>query len=139
MKKYITVILVVSLLSQLYGCYSLQEISKEEMIQQVDKSKIKIWTKKNIYNLEESAYSIQNDSIVGRGKLEMMKEKAFDKKSILDFDVKIALSEVLRIEADKFSLILTLIAVGVPLALIIYAALNFEILGDEPLLGTGSF
>lgn len=139
MKKYITVILVVSLLSQLFGCYSSQEISKEELIQQVDKSKIRLWTKKIKFTFEGSDYLIQNDSIIGRGKLEMMKGKSFDKKSILDFDGKIALSEVLKIEADKFSLILTLIAVGVPLALLIYAALNFEILGDKPLFGTGSF
>lgn len=139
MKKYISVVLIYCILFQLFGCYSMQEISKAELTLQVDKSKIRLWTKKNIYTFEESAYSIQNDSIAGRGKLEMMKGKSFDKNSILDFDGKIALSEVLKIEADKFSLILTLIAVGVPLALLIYAALNFEILGDKPLFGTGSF
>lgn len=138
MRKNISAALIVSFFIQINGCYSMQEISKEELTHQVDKSKIRLWTKKNKITFEGSDYFIQNDSIIGRGKSEMSGGKSFDKKSIIDFDDKLALSEVLRIEADRFSLALTIIAVGVPLALIIIAGLNFKVLGESPLSGMGS-
>lgn len=106
----------------------MKEISKEELNQQVDKSTIKILTRKNKYTFEESAYSI-----IGRGKSEMRVKKSFEKKLVVGFDSKIALSEVLKIEAYKFIVVLTIIAVCVPLALIILGASNYLILGDKPL------
>lgn len=136
MRKIITAFLIVSLSLNLTGCYSMQEISKEELIQQVDKNKIRIWTKKSKFTFEESNYLIQNDSIIGHGKSEMLGGKSFSKQSVIDFNDKIALSDVRKIESDKFNLTITLIAVGVPLALIIYTALTFKVLGDNP-LGSG--
>ena len=42
MKKNISILLIACFVYLLAGCYSLQEISKEELIQQVDKSKIRL-------------------------------------------------------------------------------------------------
>ena len=128
MKKYISSVLISCMLIQLYGCYSMQEISKEEMIQQVDKSDIKIWTKENIYTFEDSAYTLQNDSIIGHGKIEMTEGNNSDTISTLD--AKIALSEVLKIEAYKYNLAHTLIVVGVQSAILIIFLVVKEALGD---------
>lgn len=128
MRKNVSAVLIVSFFFQIIGCYTMKEISKEELNQQVDKSTIKILTRKNKYTFEESAYSI-----IGRGKSEMRVKKSFEKKLVVGFDSKIALSEVLKIEAYKFIVVLTIIAVCVPLALIILGASNYIILGDKPL------
>lgn len=92
MRMNISMLLIVCFVFQLAGCYSMQEISKAELTQQVDKSKIRLWTKKSKFTFEESDYLIQNDSIIGRGKSEILGGKSFNKKSIIDFDGKIALS-----------------------------------------------
>jgi hypothetical protein len=67
-KKYIAATLIPALLIQLYGCYSMQNISKNEMAGLKDGGDLIVYTKDStIYFFEESNYHFLNDSLCGKG------------------------------------------------------------------------
>ena len=69
-KKLISSILVSILLTQIVGCYSYQEITKEEFSQTEDYSDLKVRTKNQYtYEFDEGNYTFSKDSIYGSGKL----------------------------------------------------------------------
>ena len=119
MKKIISVVLVVCLLPQIFGCYSMQEITRQEFENQDEQKEIHITTKKYKYSYSfgVSSYVIVNDSISGRGRLDT-KEGFFDPKLVEDFDGKIALSDVQTIKTEKFSIPRTVFAIAFPIALV---------------------
>jgi len=119
MKKIISVVLVVCLLPQIFGCYSMQEITRQEFENQDEQKEILITTKKYKYSYSfgASSYEIVNDSISGRGRLDT-KAGFFDPKLVEDFDGKIALSDVQTIKTEKFSIPRTVFAIGFPIVLV---------------------
>ena len=67
-KKYIASILIPALLIQLYSCYSMQDISKDEIAGLKEEGDLIIHTiDSTIYFFEESNYHISNDSLCGKG------------------------------------------------------------------------
>jgi len=127
MSKYVTVILVCTLLFQLFGCYSLQEITKEEFKQHVENRTLRLSTEKYRYTLKASNYWFVNDTVFGNGKMYMNKDKTYAKELVVDIDDKIALSDIKKIEIEKFNLLLTSIAIGLPLALIISYGISINL------------
>ena len=75
-------------------------------------------TKKSKFTLEGSDYLIQNDSIIGRGKSEMLGRKSIAKKLNVDLDCKIALADIIKAEANRFDLVGTLaVTIGISVTL----------------------
>ncbi len=67
-KNILSTVLIPALLIQLYGCYSMQEISKDEVAGLKDGGDLIVYTKDStIYFFEESNYHISNDSLYGKG------------------------------------------------------------------------
>ena len=120
MKRYISAILIPCLLLQLCGCYSYQEITKDEFINADDKIDLKITTKNRYtYKFDEGDYLIKEDSIYGQGKFLNNKLKETDYK---DFTGSIFLGDIESLKFDSFdtlTTILLIVAIGVALTSII--------------------
>lgn len=69
MKKYITLILIPSLLLYLSGCYSMQKVTKDEFLKASDYPELYVKTKDYEYTFEEGNYIFKNDTIYGKGKI----------------------------------------------------------------------
>lgn len=68
LNRFSAAVLIATLFSQLFGCYSMQEISKDEMAGFKDGGDLIVHTKDStIYFFEESNYYISNDSLYGKG------------------------------------------------------------------------
>lgn len=111
MKKTISIVLIPFLLLQLYSCYSMQGISHEELIGQLEKSDIRITTiQSEIYEFKSFNYFIKSDTLYGSG------EKIVDQFKTTPFSGKIPVSDIEYIAASKFNTGTTcLAAIGISL------------------------
>jgi hypothetical protein len=69
MKKYFISVLIPYMLLYLSGCYSMQEVTKEEFSPAPDYPELHVKTKDNEYTFEEGNYIFINDTIYGKGKI----------------------------------------------------------------------
>ena len=77
-KKYIVFVLIPALLIQLYGCYSLQHISRDELTGLQDGGDLIVYTRDStIYSFEESNYHVSNDSLYGKGYVKFNEDSDF--------------------------------------------------------------
>ena len=77
-KKYIVSVLISTLLIQLYGCYSMQDISKDELAGLKNGGDLIVHTKDStIYSFKESNYHISNDSLYGNGYVKFNEDADF--------------------------------------------------------------
>jgi len=77
-KKYIVSVLIPALLVQLCGCYSMKEISKDEMTGLKEGGDLVVYTKDStIYSFEESNYYISNDTLYGKGYVKFSEDSDF--------------------------------------------------------------
>jgi len=77
-KKYIVSVLIPALLVQLCGCYSMKEISKDEMTELKEGGDLVVYTKDStIYSFEESNYYISNDTLYGKGNVKFSEDSDF--------------------------------------------------------------
>jgi hypothetical protein len=107
-KKYIASVLISALLIQLYGCYSMQDITKDEMAGLKDGGDLIVHTQDSkIYFFEESNYHISNDSLYGKG---YVKSDYYASK--VATEGTIALTNIESIQQDKFNLVTTLSIIG---------------------------
>jgi len=75
-KKYIVSVLITTILIQLYGCYSMRDISKDELAGLQDGGDLIVYTKDStIYSFEESNYHFLNDSLFGKGYVKFNEER----------------------------------------------------------------
>ena len=109
-KKYIVLVLIPLLLIHLSGCYSLREISKEEMAGLKEGGDLIVYTKDStIYSFKESNYHISNVSLYGKGYVKFADNSAF-KVAIAN---TIALKNIKAIERDELNPVTTtLLIVG---------------------------
>ena len=78
-KKYIASVLISALLIQLCGCYSMQDISNDELAGLKDGGDLIVHTKDStIYFFEESNYHISNDSLYGKGHIKYSEDSDFN-------------------------------------------------------------
>ena len=108
-KKYIVSVLIPALLIQLYGCYSMQYISKDEMAGLKDEGDLIVYTKDStIYSFKESNYHISNDSLYGKGYAKF--------SDVPDFKIlnksAIALTSIKTIQQEDLNLITTGLLIG---------------------------
>ncbi len=115
-KRFIVTVLIPALLIQLYGCYSMQDISKDEMAAFKEGGDLIVRTKDStIYFFEESNYYISNDSLYGRGYAKF--------SDVPDFKIlnksAIALTSIKTIQQEDLNLITTGLLIGGILAVVI--------------------
>ena len=108
-KKYITSVLIPALLIQLFGCYSMREISKDEMAGLREGGDLVVNTKdSNIYFFEESNYRISNDSIYGKGYVKFSDANDFK----LVNTGTVALTNIKSIQQNELNLVTTGLLIG---------------------------
>jgi hypothetical protein len=120
-KKYIVYVLIPALLIQLCGCYSMQEIPKDEIAGLKDGDDIIVSTKDStIYFFKESDYHISNDSIYGKGYVKFNENADFK----VAIENTIALKNITAIEQDELNPVTTaLLTVGIVLVTLFVALL----------------
>ena len=108
-KKYIASVLVPALFIQLCGCYSMKEISKDEIVELKEEGDLTIYAKDStIYFFEKSNYNISNDTLYGKGYAKF--SDASDFKIVNESAV--ALTDIERIQRDELNLVTTSLVVG---------------------------
>lgn len=115
-KKYIASALIPALFIQLCGCYSMKEISKDEMAGLNEGGDLILHTKNStIYFFEKSNYNISNDTLYGKGYAKFT--DASDFKIVNEGAV--TLKDIERIQQDELNLVTTSLLVGGILLLVI--------------------
>lgn len=107
--KYIASVLIPALLIQLYGCYSMQDISKDELAGLKEGDDLIVQTKDStIYFFEETNYHISNDSLYGKGYAKF--------SDVPDFKIlnksAISLTSIKTIQQEDLNLITTGLLIG---------------------------
>jgi hypothetical protein len=109
-KKYIVLVLIPLLIIHLCGCYSLREISEDEMVGLKEGSDLIVYTKDStIYSFKDSEYHISNDSLYGKGYVKFDDNSAFK----VAIENTIALKSIKSIERNELNPVTTtLLIVG---------------------------
>ena len=119
-KKYIVLVLIPGLLMQLCGCYSMQEISKDEMAGLKEGGDLIVSTKDSaIYFFEESNYYLSNDSLYGKGYAKFADDPDF---KIVNKSA-VALTSIKTIQQEELNLATTGLLIGGILAIVILGLL----------------
>ncbi|HEY7751719.1 MAG TPA: hypothetical protein VH917_05455 [Ignavibacteriaceae bacterium] len=120
-KKYITSVLIPALLIQLCGCYSMQNISKDEMAGLKVSGDLTVQTRDStIYFFEESNYHISNDSIYGNGYAKFTNTSEFKMVN----KCVVAMTNIETIQQDELNLFnTTLLVIGIILVAVGVGAL----------------
>jgi len=99
-KKYIVSVLITTILIQLYGCYSMRDISKDELAGLQDGGDLIVYTKDStIYSFEESNYHFLNDSLFGKGYVKFNEEADFK----VPVEKSISLTNIESIQQDEMN------------------------------------
>jgi hypothetical protein len=115
-KKYIMSVLIPALLIQLCGCYSMQEIPKDEITSLKEGGDLIVNTKDStIYFFEESNYHIAKDSIYGRGYAKFSEAPKFK----LVNKGAVALTNITTVQQDELNLVTTGFLIGGILVVVI--------------------
>jgi len=127
MKKYISAVLIPCLMMQLFGCYSFQNISVEELSNQKERDDITLNDTENYeYLFKVKNYTISNDSIVGKA----MRNKINNETEKEVFKGKIAISDIKSIQKYQInyvtSTLLILSLVGIIVGAIALATLDMS-------------
>jgi hypothetical protein len=127
MKKLISLVLIMSLLPYLTGCYSMKEVTKGDFQSDNERGKLNLITKeKKTYEFEEGAYFIISDTLCGSGrKLSPEDTTSFDGKIALNDMEGIHMSKLDGIKSTIFGLFIV-IFVATALASILAAKDNHE-------------
>jgi len=128
-KKIVSVFLINAILIQIVGCYSYQEITKEEFLKAKENEDLRATTKNQTsYEFDSEDYIVKNDSIYGNGKIVNTKIK---KRYYYDFEGSIYLEDIKSFQFDSFDIISTIIVVAVSVGFIALGLSNVDI-GKSP-------
>jgi hypothetical protein len=122
-KKNIHFVLIPALLIQLCGCYSMQDISKDEMSGLKLGGDLIVHSRDStIYFFEQSNYQISNDSLYGKGYVKY--PNAYDFKAVNKSTV--ALANIETMQQDELNQVKTWLLIGgISLAVIVVIVLVF--------------
>lgn len=99
-KKYIVSVLIPALLIQLYGCYSMKELSRDEIAGLKEGGDLIVYTKDaTIYFFEESNYHISNDSLYGNGYVKFSEDADFK----VPVEKSIVLTNIESVQQDELN------------------------------------
>jgi hypothetical protein len=137
MKKYLMLLLIFSLMFQLAGCYSYQEITKTEFIEAEDYMDLKVITKnQHTYEFDEGDYIVKEDSIYGNGKMVNIK---LYKKEYKDFSGSIYLGDIQSFKFDSFDALSTILGIAAIVGIIVYVVSSVNVsLGGWGPSGSGN-
>ena len=129
-KKIVSAFLINAILIQIVGCYSYQEITKEDFLNVKEQENLRVTTKnQNSYEFDSEDYIVKNDSIYGNGKIVNTKLK---KRYYKDFEGSIYLDDIKSFQFDSFDTISTIIVIAVSVGFIALGLSNVDI-GKSPL------
>ena len=113
-KKLISSVLVVALLN-LVGCYSMSELTKEEVITDKEYDDLTVITKDSLkYKFEKPDFYIVNDTLKGiAGIIDQ------DTRIREHFDANIPLSDIIMFETSKYDGTKTLIVIGATVLVVV--------------------
>ena len=99
-KKYIVSFLILALLIQLCGCYSMQDIPKDELAGLKEGGDLIVHTQDStIYSFNESNYNISNDSLYGKGYVKFNEDSDFK----VPIEKSIALMNIKSVQQDEMN------------------------------------
>ena len=102
--------LIAVILTQIVGCYSYQEITKDEFIRAEDYVDLQVITKNNhTYKFDGGDYIVKEDSIYGSGKFVNRKPR---KTVFKDFTGSIYLGDIESLKFDSFNVLITIIGIA---------------------------
>lgn len=128
--KIISGLLITALLTQFVGCYSYQEITKDEFIKAEDHVDLQIRTKdQQIYEFDEGDYIVEADSIYGSGKFVNRKNR---KTKFKDFSGSIYLEDIESFKFDRFNALFTILGIAAIVRIIAWSALNIGLGAAAP-------
>jgi hypothetical protein len=123
MKRYISAVLIPCLLLQLCGCYSMQEIQKDEFFERAENEDLQIKTNTgNSILFQKDNYILRSDSIIGKGT--MLSHYSWIPET--EFEGSIFIAEVKSFSMYEFSILNT--TAGILLLGYLGTALVFGIL-----------
>lgn len=129
-RKYIIIIIIPSLILHLAGCYSMQNITKEELSKEKEKGDIEVYTKSgSIYSYEKSKYYISNDSIYGTGYVKFSADADYK----VEVQNTLPMDNVKKIQQSELNYANTWLTIGagaVLLAVTIYTIILFNELSN---------
>ena len=116
-KKILATILVISILGQLPGCYSMQEIQKDEINGLANSGDLIVHTNDSaIYFYEKDNYQFSADSIFGRGYVKYKKSPDFHYSE----DNEIAMKNIKTLQQEQLNPVATWSIIGgISLAVIV--------------------
>ena len=128
-KKTILIVLILSILLKLTGCYSMQHVSKYELINEKNENELFILTK-NDFLYSFLTHTVANDSIFGKGYVKSVVSAETISKNYLKhiysdldfsqpFNGVIAIDDIVEIRQDKINWDNTTLLIGLTLGLII--------------------
>jgi len=118
LKKLISSLLIAVILTQIVGCYSYQEITKDEFIRAEDYVDLQVITKNNhTYKFDGGDYIVKEDSISGSGKIVTPMLKRRDYK---DFNGSIYLGDIESLKFDSFNVLITIIGIAATAGIILW-------------------
>jgi len=125
-KKYIVFVLIPALLIQLYGCYSMQYISKDDLEGLKDGDDLIVHTiDSTIYFFEEPNYHISNDTLYGKGYVKFNEDADFK----VETENTIALTNIESVQQDEINPVTTsLLVIGSALAAVGVVVLTWIII-----------
>ena len=129
-KKIVSAFLINAILIQIVGCYSYQEITRDEFLNTKENEDLRVTTKNQTsYEFNSEDYIVKNDSIYGNGKIVNTKLK---KRYYKDFEGSIYLDDIKSFQFDSFDTISTIIVIAVSVGFIALGLSNVDI-GKSPL------
>ena len=128
MRRYISTILIPCFLLQLFGCYSFQNISTDELYDQNERCDISFVDSNGYkYLFRAQDYIISNDSLEGKG----LKSKIDNDFESELFKGKYAISDMKSLEADRFNPLITIASILFPLVILGVLAGSMKFQGHE--------
>ena len=120
MKRQISILLIFSLLFYLTGCYSMQEVTKEEFSSQKECDEAKLIAKDNKkYQFNDGYYTINSDTLTGSG-------LSFSGNNETQFAGKIALNDVTSFNLDKLDVERTVLVSFIILVIVVAAIIDLN-------------
>ena len=122
-KKLISILLAFTLLTQIVGCYSYQEITKEEFSKADKYLDLRVRTKnQNTYEFDKNDYTVKEDSIYGSGRKIFKIGNKFGE----DFSGSISLKEIESFKFDKFNTIMTIAGIAISVGILFLIGTSIE-------------
>jgi hypothetical protein len=127
--KIISSLLITALLTQIVGCYSYQEVTKDEFIKAEEHVDLQVKTKyQYFYEFDEGDYIVKEDSLYGSGKFINRKNR---NPETIDFTGSIYLADIESFKFDRFDVLSFIIGIAVFAGIIALMASNITVLGSN--------